>query len=55
LDVVIYILIANIGHFGFLRVSVEFIVNVQDDSSDDERSSDSSSSAESDSELAQPL
>jgi len=33
----------------------EFIINVQDNSSDDESSSDSSSSMESDLELAQPL
>jgi hypothetical protein len=32
-----------------------FIINVQDDSSDNESSSDSSSSVESDSELAQPF
>jgi hypothetical protein len=37
------------------NVTDEFIVNVQDDSSDDESSSDSSSSMESDSELAKPL
>jgi hypothetical protein len=50
---VIHSLTANIGQFGFWRVSDEFIINVQDDSSDDESSSDSSSSMESDSELAQ--
>jgi hypothetical protein len=33
----------------------EFIINVQDNSSDDKSSSDSSSSMESDLELAQPL
>jgi hypothetical protein len=51
---VIHSLDANIGQFGFWRVSDEFITNVQDDSSD-ESSSDSSSSMESDSELAQTL
>jgi hypothetical protein len=45
-------LTANIGQFGFWRVSDEFITNVKDDSSDDEGSSDSSSSTECDSELA---
>jgi hypothetical protein len=47
-DVVIHSLTANIGQFGSWRVSDEFIINVQDDSSDDECSSDSSSSMESD-------
>jgi hypothetical protein len=36
-------------------VNDEFIINVQDDSSDDESSSHSSSFTESDSELAQPF
>jgi hypothetical protein len=36
-------------------MSDEFIINVQDDSSDNESSSDSSSSTESDMELAQQL
>jgi hypothetical protein len=52
---VIHSLTANIGQFGFWKLSDEFIINVQDDVSDDEGSSDSSSSMESDSELAQPL
>jgi hypothetical protein len=52
---VIHSLTANIGQFGFWRVSDEFIINVQDDSIDDESSSHSSSSMETDSELAQPL
>jgi hypothetical protein len=54
-DAVVYSLTANIGKFGFWRVSDTFIINVQDDSSDNESSSDSSYSVESDSELAQPL
>jgi hypothetical protein len=45
----------NIGKFGFWRVDAEFIINVQDDSNDDERYSNLSSSMESDSELAQQL
>jgi hypothetical protein len=36
-------------------MSDEFIINVQDDGSEDESSGDSSSSMESDSELAQTL
>jgi hypothetical protein len=48
---VIHILTANIGQFGLCRVSDEFVINVQNDSSDDESSSDSSSSVVSDSEL----
>jgi hypothetical protein len=45
----------NIGQSGFLRVSDEFIINVQDDNRDDETSSDSFTSMEIDSELVQPL
>jgi hypothetical protein len=52
---VIHSLTANIGQFGFWRVSDKFIINIQDDNSDDESSSDSCSSMESDSELAQTL
>jgi hypothetical protein len=52
---VIHSLTANIKQFGLWRVSDEFIINFQDDSSDDESSSDSSSSMESDSEEAQPF
>jgi hypothetical protein len=46
---------ANFGQFEFWRVSNDFVINVQGDSSDDVSSGDSSSSIESDSELAQPL
>jgi hypothetical protein len=49
---VIHSLTANIGQFAFRRVNDEFIINVQDDGSDDEISSDISSSMESDSEVA---
>jgi hypothetical protein len=52
---VIHSLTAYIWQFAFWRVSDEFIINVQDDSSDDESSGDSSSSMESESELAKPL
>jgi hypothetical protein len=55
LDIVIHSLTANMGQYGFWGVSDEFIINVQDDSSDDGSSIDSSSSMESDSELVQPL
>jgi hypothetical protein len=48
-------LTANLGQFGFWRVSNDFVINVQGDSSDDVSSGDSSSSMESDAELAQPL
>jgi hypothetical protein len=54
-DVAIHGLTTNIGYLGFWRVSHEFIINVQDNSTVNESSSDSSSSMESDSELAQPL
>jgi hypothetical protein len=43
---VVHSLTANIGQFGFWRVSDEFNINVQGDSSDDESSSDLSSSME---------
>jgi hypothetical protein len=52
---VIHSLTANIWQFVSWRVRDEFIINVQDDDSDDEISSESSFSSESDSELAQPL
>jgi hypothetical protein len=52
---VIHSLTANIWQFGFWKVSDEFIISFQDDSSGDERFSDFSSSMESDSEVAQPL
>jgi hypothetical protein len=52
---VIHSLTPNIGQFGFWRVSEEFIINVQYDSSDNGSSSDSSSSTEGDSELALPF
>jgi hypothetical protein len=54
-DVVINSLTANIWQFGFLKVSDECIINVQDESSDDGTSSDSSSSIESDSGLEKPF
>jgi hypothetical protein len=52
---VIHSLTSNSEQVGFCRVSDEFIINVQDDSSEDEISSDLSSSMESDSELQQPF
>jgi hypothetical protein len=52
---VFHSLTANIGQFGFWRVSDEFIISVKDDGSDDESSSDLFPSMESDSELAQSL